>query len=69
MFNYHQCYRIIEQRHQKAIKPRKLFPTDESVRKGMFLAIQDASKKWTMPIRQALNRFVFMFEEQFTDYM
>ncbi|KFE31565.1 putative transposase for the IS285 insertion element [Vibrio mimicus] len=35
----------------------------------MFLAIQDASKKWTMPIRQALNRFVFMFEEQFTDYM
>lgn len=36
---------------RKAIKKRKLFPTDESARKVIFLAIQDASKKWTMPIR------------------
>ncbi|NAW58216.1 MULTISPECIES: IS256 family transposase [unclassified Vibrio] len=46
---------------RKAIKKRKLFPTDESARKVIFLAIQDASKKWTMPIRnwrQALNRFM-----------
>ena len=43
---------------RKAIKKRKLFPTDESARKVIFLAIQDASKRWTMPIRnwrQALN--------------
>ncbi len=57
---------------KKAINKRKLFPTDESARKVVFLAIQDASKKWTMPIRnwrQALNRFMIMFEERLTDYM
>ncbi|MCR9779476.1 IS256 family transposase, partial [Vibrio parahaemolyticus] len=36
---------------RKAIKKRKLFPTDESARKVIYLAIRDASKKWTMPIR------------------
>lgn len=57
---------------RKAIKKRKLFPTDESARKVIFLAIQDASKKWTMPIRnwrQALNRFMIMFEERLAGYM
>ncbi|EGQ9305781.1 IS256 family transposase [Vibrio parahaemolyticus] len=57
---------------RKAIKKRKLFPTDESARKVIFLAIQDASKRWTMPIRnwrQALNRFMIMFEDRLSDYM
>ena len=57
---------------RKAIKKRKLFPTDESARKVIFLAIQDASKRWTMPIRnwrQALNRFMIMFEDRLTEYM
>lgn len=57
---------------RKAIKKRKLFPTDESARKVIYLAVQDASKKWTMPIRnwrQALNRFMIMFEDRLTEYM
>lgn len=57
---------------RKAIKKRKLFPTDESARKVVYLAIRDASKKWTMPIRnwrQALNRFMIMFEDRLTEYM
>ncbi|EGR1219351.1 IS256 family transposase [Vibrio parahaemolyticus] len=57
---------------RKAIKKRKLFPTDESARKVIYLAIRDASKKWTMPIRnwrQALNRFMIMFEDRLTKYM
>lgn len=57
---------------RKAIKKRKLFPTDESARKVIYLAIRDASKKWTMPIRnwrQALNRFMIMFEDRLTEYM
>ncbi|KLN63986.1 IS256 family transposase [Vibrio sp. VPAP30] len=57
---------------RKAIKKRKLFPTDESARKVIYLAIRDASKKWTMSIRnwrQALNRFMIMFEDRLTDYM
>lgn len=57
---------------RKAIKKRKLFPTDESARKVIYLAIRDASKKWTMPIRnwrQALNRFMIMFEDRLTGFM
>lgn len=57
---------------RKAIKKRKLFPTDEAARKVIYLAIRDASKKWTMPIRnwrQALNRFMIMFEDRLTEYM
>ncbi|HIF9130825.1 TPA: IS256 family transposase [Photobacterium damselae] len=57
---------------RKAIKKRKLFPTDESTRKVIYLAIRDASKKWTMPIRnwrQALNRFIIMFEDRLSEYM
>ncbi|WP_375546367.1 IS256 family transposase [Erwinia pyrifoliae] len=35
-----------------AIKKRKVFPTDDSVRKVIYLAIKDASKKWNMPIQK-----------------
>ena len=57
---------------RKAIKKRKLFPTDDSAKKVIYLATQQASKKWTMPIRNwkpALNRFVIEFEERLTDYI
>jgi len=57
---------------RKATKKRKLFPTDESATKVIYLAIQAASKKWTMPIRNwkpALNRFMIMFEERLSDYV
>jgi len=63
---------------RKAIKKRKLFPTDDAAMKVIYLAIQQASKKWTMPIRNwkpALNRFtpfgysVIEFEERLTDYV
>jgi putative transposase len=36
---------------RKAIKKRKLSPTDDSTKKVVYLTIQQASKKWTMPIR------------------
>jgi len=54
---------------RKAIKKRKLFPSDDSARKVVYLAILDASKKWTMPIRNwkaALNRFMIEFEDRLT---
>ncbi|MEO1882094.1 MAG: hypothetical protein ABGX71_00590 [Methyloprofundus sp.] len=43
-----------------------------SAKKVIYLAIQDASKKWTMPIRNwksALNRFMIEFEERLVDYI
>jgi len=57
---------------RKVIKKRKLFPSDDSAKKVVYLAIQDASKKWTMPIRnwkQALNRFMIEFEDRLTDFV
>lgn len=57
---------------RKALKKRKLFPNDDSARKVVYLAIQDASKKWTMPIRNwkaALNRFIIEFEDRLIDYI
>ena len=52
---------------RRAIKKRKIFPNDDAARKMVYLAIQDASKKWTMPIRnwrQAMSRFIIEFEER-----
>ena len=52
---------------RKALKKRKVFPSDEAATKMVYLAIKDASKKWTMPIqnwRQAMSRFIIEFEER-----
>jgi len=57
---------------RKSINKRKLFPTDDSAKKVIYLAIQAASKKWTMPIRNwkpALNRFMIEFEDRLVDYI
>tara|TARA_B100000767_G_scaffold263358_1_gene277030 strand:+ start:150 stop:305 length:156 start_codon:yes stop_codon:yes gene_type:complete len=40
--------------------------------KVVFLAIEAASKKWTMPIRNwkpALNRFIIEYEEQLAPHI
>lgn len=36
---------------RKVLKNHRTFPTDESALKVIYLAIQNISKKWTMPIR------------------
>ena len=55
-----------------AIKKRKVFPTDDSVRKVVYLAIRDASKKWSMPIqnwRLAMSRFIIEFGDRLSDHL
>ncbi|UXK14325.1 IS256 family transposase (plasmid) [Erwinia pyrifoliae] len=55
-----------------AIKKRKVFPTDDSVRKVIYLAIEDASKKWNMPIqnwRLAISRFIIEFGDRLSDHI
>ncbi|WP_407274902.1 IS256 family transposase [Dickeya ananatis] len=52
---------------RQAIKKRNVFPTDDSVRKVIYLAIQSASKKWSMPIqnwRLAMSRFIIEFGDR-----
>ncbi|TYL42683.1 IS256 family transposase [Dickeya sp. ws52] len=57
---------------RQAIKKRKVFPTDDSVRKVIYLAIQAASKKWNMPIqnwRLAMSRFIIEFGDRLSDHL
>jgi len=52
---------------RKITKNRGSFPSDEALMKLFYLALQNISKKWTMPIRDwkaALNRFTIQFNER-----
>ena len=60
----------INRQIRKIIKSKGCFPNDEAVFKLVFLALQNAQKKWTMPIREwklALNQFSILFD-QFTQF-
>jgi transposase-like protein len=57
---------------RKATKKRKLFPNDDAAKKVVYLAVREASKKWTMPIhnwRLALNHFMIEFDERLSDHI
>jgi len=50
---------------RKAINNRRIFPGEASALKVVFLALEQAAKRWTMPIpngKQALNRLAIPFE-------
>lgn len=57
---------------RQPIKKRKVFPTDDSVRKVIYLAIDAASKKWNMPIRDwrlAMSRFIIEFGDRLSNHL
>lgn len=57
---------------RKATRKRKVFPSEQSAMKVAYLAIREASKKWTMPIQNwklALNRFSIEFGERVTAHL
>ncbi|MFA5243364.1 MAG: IS256 family transposase, partial [Sulfuricella sp.] len=52
---------------RKITKNRGSFPSDEALLKLFYLALQNISQKWTMPIRDwkaALNRFTIQFDDR-----
>ena len=57
----------INRQIRKIIKNKGVFPNDDAVKKSIFLALKNAEKKWTMPIRnwpQALNQFAILFADR-----
>ncbi len=49
---------------RKVTKTRSTFSTDDAIYTVLYLAIRNASEKWTMPIRgwgRALNQFAIEF--------
>jgi len=52
---------------RKVIKTKGAFPTDASIMKIFYLALENISKKWTMPIRcwkSAMNQFAIKFADR-----
>ncbi len=52
---------------RKYTKNKLSFPTDEAVMKSVYLAVREATKKWSMPIRNwgiVLNQFLTLYEER-----
>lgn len=52
---------------RKFTKSKAVFPTDDSIRKVIYLSIREISKKWTMPERDwglAYAQFSVYFEDR-----
>ena len=52
---------------RKYTKNKLSFPTDDAVLKSVYLALREATKKWSMPIRNwglILNQFLTIFEKR-----
>jgi putative transposase len=52
---------------RKAIKNKLIFVNDDAIFKVLYLAVRNASEKWTMPIKnwgQALNQFAIEFGKE-----
>jgi putative transposase len=50
---------------RKFTRNRKIYPNEDSALKLIYMAIREASQRWTMPVRhwkEALNHFAIMFE-------
>ena len=59
--SYHRMVR-------KFTKSKTIFPTDDSIRKVIYMSVTEISKKWTMPVKDwglAYAQFFLYFEERF----
>ena len=53
---------------RKYTRNKLSFPTDDAVKKSVFLALNEVTKKWTMPIRNwgvILSQFLTIFNDRF----
>lgn len=52
---------------RKFTKSKSIFPTDDSIRKVIYMSVKEISKKWTMPVRDwglAYSQFAIFFEDR-----
>lgn len=52
---------------RKYTKNKLSFPTDDAVMKSVYLAVREATKKWSMPVRNwgiILNQFLTIYEKR-----
>lgn len=61
----------LHRQFRKVTKSRSIFPNDDALKKMLYLAYRDLSKKWTMPIQNwalILSNFSIYFEDRFDDF-
>jgi len=62
----------VHRQFRKVTKAKSLFPNDDALKKMLYLAYRDLSKKWTMPIRNwaiVLSNFSIIFEERLAPFL
>ena len=62
----------VHRQFRKVTKTRSLFPNDDALKKMLYLAYRDLSKKWTMPIRNraiVLSNFSIIFEDRLEPFL
>lgn len=66
---------IVESLHRqfrKVTKSKTIFANDDALKKMLFLAYRDLSKKWTMPLRDwaiVISHFSIIFNDRFDKYL
>ena len=53
---------------RKFTKAKAIFPTDDSIRKVVYLSVKEITKKWTMPVRDwglCYSQIMIYFEDRF----
>jgi putative transposase len=53
---------------RKYTKTKTIYPTDEAVRKSVYLSIQEITKKWSMPIKNwgtIIGQLMIFYEDRF----
>ncbi len=53
---------------RKFTKSKAIFPTDDFIRKVIYMSVNEISKNWTMPVRYrgfAHSQFAVFFEDRF----
>jgi putative transposase len=66
---------IVESLHRqfrKVTKSKSVFPNDDSLKKMLFLAYRDISKKWTMALRDwsiVISHFSVIFNDRLANYL
>ena len=60
----------VHRQFRKVTKSKSLFPNDDALKKMLFLAYRDLSRKWTMPIRNwaiVISHFSIYFKDRFDE--
>lgn len=53
---------------RKFTKTKTIFPSDDALRKSIYLSVQEISKKWYLPVRDwgiIIGQFMMFFDERF----